>query len=403
MRIIKGISLLLCFMFFIGGCSHQVIVEDEKKENRERLVLWSYYEAESQKEALNKLISDFNKSQYEYEALWEYVPMTEFTKRLAIGLTEEQLPDLVIIDNPDMNTYVNLGMFEDISVYINNWDNEEEYYKEVWKSIKSKDSYYGIPFCTNNLALIYNKDMLEEKGIGKITDWDEFLDAAKRLTSRNVYGFAMSAVEGEQCTFQTLPWILSEGGSVDILEKEKILRAYTKINTLIQNGSMDRNCVNWSQIDIARKFIAGEAAMMENGPWVLSMLKEAGVSYGIARLPFEDDNKVIIGGENLGVIKGQNVEGSIAFLEYYNQDQVMQEICKIANALPPKIRLTEELKAENPELEVFARQMDSAVSRASFENWSQISKAISAASHQIFIGEKTPEEAAEDLEQQLQK
>ena len=253
-------------------------------------------------------------------------------------------------------------------------------------------------FCCNNLALIYNKDMMENVGMTPPEDWEAFVKAAKKLSSKNTYGFAMSALEGEQCSFQVLPWILAEGEEIETIGTEKTEQAYEKINMLIRSGYLDHNCVNLSQVDIARKFIQGEAAMMENGPWVIPMLREFGIDYGVVPLPFGNTKTVISGGENLGVMKGRNIEGAIAFLEYYNRDEVMADICKMAYALPPKSDLSKQVAVENQEMSVFAEQMEYAVSRSSFTDWPAISDAISNATYAIFTGTKTPEEVCAQLQ-----
>ena len=80
---------------------------------------------------------------------------------------------------------------------------------------------------------------------------------------------------------------------------------------------MPRDCINWSQVDVARQFAAGKCAMMENGPWALPLAEEAGIDYGVVKLPVDERSIVVTGGENFGVIKGKNVDGALALLAYY--------------------------------------------------------------------------------------
>lgn len=395
-RIKGAAAAVLCAVAVLTGCGRKEEAEVQKEPPRESLMVWSYYETDEQQKSLDKLIDDFNYSQKAYEAAWEYVPMTEFTKRLAIGVTEEALPDIVIIDNPDMKNYVNLGLFEDITREVGQWERQDGYYPQVWESVMYEGRCYGLPFCCNNLALIYNRGMLEEAGVRPPGNWEEFMKAAKALSHDQTYGFIMSAVEGEQAAFQVLPWILSEGEEPGEIGGEKTAAALEKIREMVENGYMDRNCINWSQNDIARKFAAGEAAMMENGPWVLPMVREAGIEYGIVELPFALDSRSIIGGENLGVIKGKNVQGALAFLKYYSQDGVMREICAMSSVLPPKEGLGE---GQGPDMEIFSRQMDHAVSRASFGGWEHKSKALSDAVYGVITEEKTAGQAAREIQE----
>ena len=43
-----------------------------ESEEKEKLVLWSYYETDMQKTALDELVEGFNEYQDKYELVWEY-------------------------------------------------------------------------------------------------------------------------------------------------------------------------------------------------------------------------------------------------------------------------------------------------------------------------------------------
>lgn len=206
------------------------------------------------------MVFEFNLSQDKYEASWEYHgPVIAFNKQLAVAINENQLPDMVIIDNPDMRSYV-------------------------------------------------------------------------------------------------------------------------------------KDCINWSQNDVARKFISGESAMMENGPWVLPAVIKSNINYGIVRLPVDIKSVSVAGGENIGVIKNKNIEGALTFIDFYNQDEVMLKICKMSNALPPKLKLASRLAEKNPEYKVFVEQMATCISRSSYDFWPEVTDDLSKGLFQVVTGEITPEE-----------
>ncbi len=403
MKRLYVILLVSILVFTMVGCDSKAKIDTEPSVKKETITLWSYYETEAQQASLDMLIQEFNLSQEKYTASWSYIPMEDFTKRLSIGVTENQLPDMVIIDNPDMSTYVNLDLFEDISSYLNKWSNTDDYYPQVWKSVQYNGRYYGIPFCCNNVALIYNTDMLEQANIDPPKSWEDFSLATQKLTNADHYGFAMSAAEGEQSAFQILPWILSTGETIPTIGSNKTRRAFTYLQELLKNGYMDTNCINWSQNDVARKFVAGETAMMENGPWVLPILQQEKISYGITALPVDEKSVIITGGENLGVIKGKNIDGAMAFLEYYNQDSVMQRASKMAYALPPKVSLAEQLARENSDYAIFVEQMKVGMPRSLYTQWTQISNLLSEASYNLMTGEATPKEITRDLKHKMKE
>lgn len=378
----------------ISGCARQKILP-ELEPARQEIVLWSYYETEKQKEGLDRLVEGFNKSQEEYEARWEYQgPSSEFKKQLSIGVAEENLPDLVLIDNPDMRKYVELGIFEDISDEVENRYDVSDFYPEVVSSVCYDNRYYGLPFCCNNVGLIYNKEMLAQAGIQSPRDWEEFIKAAKEMTTDECYGFVLSAVAQEQSSFQLLPWLLSGGDDLQHLGGEGSLKALAMFQHLVESGCMPKDCINWSQIDVARQFALGKCAMMENGPWALPLAEEAGIDYGVIKLPVDQQRMVVAGGENFAVVKGKNIGGALALMNYYYQDDVMLAINKQMYSLPPLPRLAGMLQEEKPEFTVFAQQMENCISRSSFPGWPQITGVLSEALYGVITGEISPGEGA---------
>ena len=392
----KRYILLAVFsvLLLLGGCTKRP-EQDDTEETKETLKIWTYYETDAQKAGMDWLVNGFNREQDTYEAVWEYVPMTEFTKKLAMAYTEEGLPDLAILDNPNMATCIQMGMCEDITDFANILKVKETYYPSTLAPVIYEEKIYGIPVTCNNVALIYNKEMLEEKGIAPPKTWEELEKAAAELTTDTTKGFLLSAIEGEQGAFQLLPWILSAGEEVDGIGGEKTEQAFCYLEGLIEKGYMTENCINMSQTDVARTFIRKETAMMENGPWILPMLQEAGINYGICKLPSSQKNSVIVGGEDLAIMRGKNTEGAKSFLAYYNKDEVMNTFCKMTSGIAAKRQLAE--KEEQDELEIFREQMEDAVVRSSIPAWNKLSKALPEAFFKMAAGEKSPEQAARSL------
>lgn len=397
----KRVLAFLIIAILMTGCNRKYSYPefdqntDTQDKEREKIVLWSYYETEEQQRGLDQLVFEFNLSQNKYEASWEYHgPVTAFNKQLAVAINENQLPDMVIIDNPDMRSYVELGLFEDITSEILKRSDLSEFYPTVLGSVAYDNKYYGMPFCGNNVGLFYNKDTFAEAGLEPPVNWEEFKVVASKLTDGKNYGFAMSAISGEQSAFQILPWILSAGEDMESLGQQATTKAYQLIKDLVEEGSLSKDCINWSQNDVARKFISGESAMMENGPWVLPEVIESKINYGIVRLPVDEKSVSVAGGENIGVIKNKNITGALAFIDFYYQDDIMLKISKISYSLPPKQRLASNLAKTNPEYNVFVEQMATCISRSSYEFWPEVTDQLSKGLFQVVTGELTPEEVS---------
>ncbi len=385
---VLGLVLVVC------GCGDGKSQDSSEGTEREKIVLWSYYETEAQHDALDELIQGFNLDQNQYEASWEYVPMTDFTKKLMMAYTEQALPDLALIDNPEMPVCIQMGLFEDITEFLEELQVEEKYYPDLLQTVSADGRMYGIPAVCNNAALIYNRQYLEEVGIESPKNREELRTAAEKLTTEEHKGFLMSGIEGEQGAFQILPWILSTGEPANELGGEGTVEALTFLHELMEEGWMSHNCINLSQTDVARVFANGEVAMMENGPWVFPMLQEAGIDYGVIALPAGGQNSVIVGGENLGILRGKNIEGAKLFLEYYNEDMVQRKFCEKSHSLPGKTNV--KMRGQS-DMQVIEEQMKGAIVRSGIPSWNTLSGELTEAFYRMAVGEITPEQAAARL------
>ncbi len=390
--------IMLLFMMGIMGCGVKsdedlADTEAEKNAKRQELILWTYYETEAQKKGLDKLVAGFNEAQQQYKISWEYVPMADFIRTLSFLQSGESLPDLVLADNPDIGSLIKLGMLADITDYLKETILAEEYYGEVWKSVENRERYYGVPFCCNNTAIIYNKRIFREKDLEIPTTWDAFKQAAAALTKEGSrYGFAMSAVSGEQGAFQLMPWMLAAGVGPDHMADNGCKEVFFLIDGLLKNKYMPNDCLNWSQNDLTRSFVEGRTAMIENGPWAMAELEESGMEFGVFEFPAHTSQGVVIGGEVLAAVKGKNVEGAVSFINYYNKKEVMEDICQITRNIPPKVELAETFGQKNPQYQVFVSQMEDGISRKSIKDWKKVCNALSDSLNKMFGSGESVEE-----------
>lgn len=391
----RSIQVMLLFLLVAAtaawGRGSDQLAEEVTKE---QMVIWCYYETDTQQQAMDDLTAGFNEVSEKYAIHWEYVPMTEFSKRLSIGYTENSLPDLVLMDNPDMPYYIKTGMLADITDMEGELRIREDYYSVLLRTVYDEGKLYGLPLSCNNVALFYRADILQEAGIAPPTNWENFADAVNLLSNEEHYGFLMSAISGEQGAFQIMPWILSAGEDIDEIGGSSTVKAYEYLYGLIASGGMDANCINYSQNDVARKFISKDTVMMENGPWILPMLEEAGISYGIVPLPADRKQQVVVGGENLCVLRGKNAEGAREFLEYCAEDSVMRDFCNKTSVLPTKRTLG---GGEDERMRVFQRQMMWAVPRTENRHWNALRDKLSAGIYEMLAAEKTASQVADGL------
>lgn len=382
----------------LAGTSVSVSAAD-----KEEVVIWDYFETDAQKEMMQTLIDGFNASQDEFEASHVYVPFSDYEKQLTLGIASGELPDLVILDGCSMASFIQLGLFGDISDADINWD---EYIQGPMESTMMDGKHYGIPFATNCTALYYNKDMFDAAGLeypNEETTWDDFREMAKTLTKDGVFGFGNAATNTDEGTFQCLQWLYTAGGSYTDIEAG--VDAYKLMQEMIEEGSWTKECVNWTQSDVNNNFMAGNLAMQQNGPWQIPGIEKNApdLNYGVTVLPKKDKDAgqatSILGGENMGVVNKEDMSGAKAFLKYYDQTDVMVEAMKQYGSYPPKTEAAKDSYwTDDPIQQAFLTQIETSIPRGPSASWPSYSSAIQQGFQEVMTSVKTPEDAAKDTQ-----
>lgn len=371
------------------------------------VTLWHYFESEA--DALNKMVKEYNESQDDIYIVPTFVSREELMKQYTIGAVSGELPDIGMVDSPDMASYISLGVFEDITEYIEDWDDLDHFYSGPMASVKDADgNIYGLPNNSNCLAIACNMDILRAAGFeNPPTTWEEFLEVCEATTNaeEGVYGFAMSAIANEEGTFQYIPWLYGAGGDVTDVDSEAGIEALTYLTELVENGYMSKEVVNWGQGDAYNAFLAGKAAMLESGTWQISTLDgddkdDVTFEYQYVAMPSNGDNQAtVIGGENFGVCAGsEHVEECVEFLKTMMSAENNASWCEIAGKIAVRDDASDytDFWTTDERYKVFYDSMDFAVARGPHESWPTISEAIYTAVQASLLGEKEPADALAD-------
>ncbi|MFC5468578.1 ABC transporter substrate-binding protein [Cohnella suwonensis] len=378
--------------------------ESAKPVEQKKLTLWFYFEGKDRFDKIKTLTDGFAKQNPNVEIEPVYVPFADFKKRLSVGLAASELPDLVIIDNPDHAAYAAMGLFADITDKIADWPDKDQFFPGPWKSASYEGKQYGVPLGSNNLALFYNEKMLADAGVTPPQTWDELKVAAKKLTKDGVTGLGISAPANEEGTFQFLPWLLSTGANFDSAGSAEGTKAFGVLADLIKDGSMSKEVINWTQSDVMKQFAAGKLAMMINGPWQLPELASTvpDLKFGLAFVPKDKQFASVLGGENLGVVNGKNVDEAVAFIKYATSPDVIKPFSQSFGYFPARKDVAADpYWTDNAQLKVFAENMNYAQPRGPHPKWPEISNAISEALAESLTLKSTPEEAAKKAQEKI--
>jgi multiple sugar transport system substrate-binding protein len=311
------------------------------------------------------------------------------------------LPDVLMLDNPDVQQIAASGALSPLSDY---GITGEGFPEGVVDAGTYEGDLYGIAPIVNSIGLFYDVDALAEAGVEPPTTWEELRAAAAALTEGDRYGIAFSAANSFEGTWQFLPFLWSNGAEEDDLTSPEAVGALEFVNGLVQDGSASTSVVNWSQNDVNDQFIAGNAAMMINGPWNMPSLQAAeGLEFASVPLPVPsagDELVAPLGGETFTVPNTDDPEKMAAagdFVACVTSDENQLTMATGRGAVPSDSEMAEQAAADNPLVASFVETVQSARARTALlgEDWPEAATQIYTAVQLALTGSATPQEALE--------
>lgn len=384
--------------------------QEDAEEGPVTLELWTYYTSEwPTGEGFFAAIDDFNASQDEIEIDIQSIPFEQFNDQVVVAASGNQLPDLIQMDSVDHASFVDQGIFSDLSDEIDDFIDLDDIYEGPLSSAEVEDGLYGIPITSNALALIYNQDMLEEVGYDSPPEtWDELMEYSVNISEHfgsGVYGFSVPAPQNEVGTFQFMPFLWGAGADHTDLTHPGAEQALQLYAELVETDGMSPEVFNWDQADTYGQFETQRAAMYIDGPWRLGDLNEIEeFEWGIAPIPTPEADQepvTVLGGENLAIVDTEDDRirnAALEFISFLYQDDILHEFNETAGMVPPRRSVTEasDFYTQDPAMSVFAEIMPSARARGPAKNWPERSEIIQNMIQAAGTGQVSPENAAED-------
>ncbi|HEX2913203.1 MAG TPA: sugar ABC transporter substrate-binding protein [Chloroflexia bacterium] len=358
------------------------------------LTIWDYWQ--DQRVGYLGLLDSYQKANPNIKFQRSYVPFADLKQKLLLGSAAGQLPDIVLIDNPDHSAFADAGILADITSYITAWGQGNQYQEGPWKSTVWKGKNYGIPNNSNCLALFYNKDMFDQAGATPPTNWDELKSVAAKMTRNGVYGLSMALVKSEEGAFQFLPFLWEANADLDKLDSPEATTALNFLVDMVKAKSLSSESLNWTQQDAITQFIAQKAAMCINGPWQFPGLqKDAKFNWQVVPLPKGAQQASILGGENWAVTaSSKNIKEAVDFILWTQQPDRLESVMEKDQNIPSRKDVAaNDFWKKDPKLAVFVTSLATAKPRAYGPNYPKISDAVQQAFQAAISGQKSAADA----------
>ncbi|WP_225631050.1 ABC transporter substrate-binding protein [Streptomyces solaniscabiei] len=323
------------------------------------------------------------------------VPAAQVMTKALRMASSKSLPDIVQFDASEMPTFADAGGLVDLRTLGLSTDDIPEGIVDFGSY---DGTYYGAARSVNTLALFYNKDVLDKAGVRVPGTWAELREAARTLTRGKQYGLALSAGGAEDGVFQFTPFMWSNGGDETKLDSPQVAGALDYWKSLLKDGSLSKSTVNWTQADVNDQFMAGNAAMMINGPWQVETLNtDKSLHWGIARIPVPkagDDSVGPLGGAVLTVPRTgddarEKTAGRIVACLAGEKEQLTYALNSWM--VPANAKAAAVWRERVPELDALADQVATARSRTAKlgAGWSGVSLALQSAFQSALTGQSS--------------
>jgi raffinose/stachyose/melibiose transport system substrate-binding protein len=205
----------------------------------------------------------------------------------------------------------------------------------AFASLSGDDHVWGIPEQRDPVGIYYNRALFRRAGVAEFPrTWNELLAACSRLKAADVIPFAMDGDWVTQLMWSNL--VGTKPGGAEFLQAGIRERGYADNPNVVQateflkrlhtEGCVNRDAFSGDYERAAAPFLAGQAAMIANGPWMVPDIegakKKIDVGYEIA-----PGNGLIILPGNEGWASGAKDEAHreavAAFMKFMTSDEQM--------------------------------------------------------------------------------
>jgi multiple sugar transport system substrate-binding protein len=285
---------------------------------------------EGQRPGLQQIVDDWS-AQSGVKATIQVVDWNNYWTLLEAGATGGELPDVFWMHSNVAQKYMENDLLLDLTDRIAASDKIDmaNYYDGIVKLYQSNGKQYAVPKDIDTIALWYNKTIFDEMGVAYPDDtwtWQDFADAAKKLTNDDHWGYAIAPGNNQEGYYNTIysmgGYVISDDKKKSGMDDPKSIEAVKLFTDMIADGSCP-DLATVSETAPNELLCAGKVAMSINGSWMLAGYRDneyAAANCDVAVLPYTKDPSDRVSIYNgLGwaaAANGKNIDAAWSLIEY---------------------------------------------------------------------------------------
>lgn len=303
------------------------------------------------------------------------VPFDSYADTLTTLYAANTPPQITHIPSRYFAQFSELGWFEPLgdrlkeTSIIDNWSS-------LQNGLQMDGEDYGVLLLGNGYTMYYNQAMFDEAGIEVPTDAESFMEAAEKLTvdengdgDPEVFGFGSCQVTDTNFYNEASKFVVgmggkwAEDGDMSPMVSDETIKALECYQSLFKNNLTP---IGLSEEQKRQYFVEGKMAMIFDGPWVSSLIAEAGddikENLKATRIPFE----IVPGSMSNSLhipasISDEEKELAWEFIEMVAEDEFQQMYMETTSSPSPnKNAVNDEVLEKNPFMSQFVKDAEEA-------------------------------------------
>ena len=398
------LTLLLACMMLAAVCPALA------EEQTVTINFWHHYSAQSAENEtlMNVLIPAFEAENPGIKVNAVSHEWAELHDKVLVSANSNALPDVARCDIAWLPEFQKMGILTALDEEMADFaDVSGRLLDSAMSTAVIGGHYYALALNTNSKIVFYNTAMLEAAGVKVPATMEEWAETVKKLSGENangqqVWGWNEPALAG----WNICPFIWSFGGSLTnedqtaatgYINSPATVKAVETFAELVKAGGITG--FNAGDIPMTDGFGTGRYAMMLEGPWKSAELAGAypDVAYGTAPIPAGEGGSVsVLGGEDIAMFNTANKEAAWKFMQFMTGEYAETEMAKCGQIPVNKAALESET-VKSADYAPFIEAIQTAKARPTVAAWSEMDNELQAAMNAVVTGEKTAQEAMDEL------
>lgn len=316
----KFTSLVLALVL----CLTLVPAMAESTEGKTEIVVWNQIFEDWNRAWCEERVAEFNADpNQKYYVTQEFIDGAAWDEKMAAARAAGTMPDVYL----QSYNHLTSGVANEYYLPLNDLIPQEQWddlYDNVKDMITVNGQYYAYPqLLEPAVVMYYRKDLLAEAGLEVPKTWDEFIAAAKALTTDDMYGATMNyewSMWGWEYTAGG-HWPITDDWSAANCQDQGYVDLLNFIGQLYADESVPLQALEG--YNCARLICDESVAMTFTGSWGISSIltdyPEMADKIGVAPAPTKDGSpfKTTLGGWVYVIdAKTENAEGAAAYISW---------------------------------------------------------------------------------------